>query len=62
LTNKGPSVINIRFVVSALNLAKIPQFETFEKCSILFKVKPPAPLPARRAYRPEGRAYALSEL
>jgi hypothetical protein len=24
----------------------------------LFKVKPPAPLPARRAYRPEGRAYA----
>jgi len=36
--------------------------ETFEKCSILFKVKPlaplPAPLPARRDYRPEGRAYA----
>jgi len=24
----------------------------------LFKIKPPAPLPARRAYRPEGRAYA----
>ena len=22
------------------------------------KIKPPAPLPARRAYRPEGRAYA----
>jgi len=32
--------------------------EIFEKCSILFKVKPPAPLPARRDYRPEGRAYA----
>jgi len=35
--------------------------ETFEKCSFLVKVKPPAPLPAslpaRRAYRPEGRAY-----
>jgi hypothetical protein len=34
------------------------QFETFEKCSILFKVKPPVPLPARRAYRSEGGAYA----
>jgi hypothetical protein len=33
-------------------------YETFAKCSILLKVKPPAPLPARRAYRPEGRAYA----
>jgi hypothetical protein len=25
---------------------------------ILLKIKPLAPLPARRAYRPEGRAYA----
>jgi hypothetical protein len=24
----------------------------------LFKIKPPAPLPARRVYRPEGKAYA----
>jgi len=24
----------------------------------LAKIKPPAPLPARMAYRPEGRAYA----
>jgi hypothetical protein len=24
----------------------------------LFYIKPPAPLPARRAYRPEDRAYA----
>ena len=25
------------------------------------KIKPPAPLPARRAYRPEGKAYAPEE-
>jgi len=30
--------------------------EIFEKCSILFKVK----LPARRAYRPEGKARILA--
>jgi hypothetical protein len=29
--------------------------ETFEKCSILFKIKPPA----RRAYAPEGKAKIL---
>jgi hypothetical protein len=31
-------------------------FETFVKCSILFKVKPPA----RRAYAPEGKAKILT--
>jgi len=29
------------------------------KLGFLFKIKPPAPLPARRAYSPEGRACAL---
>jgi hypothetical protein len=32
------------------------RFETFEKCSILFKVKPLA----RRAYAPEGKANILT--
>jgi hypothetical protein len=32
------------------------QGETFEKCSILFKVKPPA----RWAYAPEGKAKILT--
>ena len=31
-------------------------FETLVKCSILFKVKPPA----RRAYAPEGKAKILT--
>jgi hypothetical protein len=31
-------------------------FETFVKCSILFKVKPPA----HRAYAPEGKAKILT--
>ncbi len=31
-------------------------FETFEKCSILFKFKPPA----RGAYAPEGKAKSLT--
>jgi hypothetical protein len=30
--------------------------ESFEKCSILFKIKPPAP----RAYAPEGKAKILN--
>ncbi len=35
-------------------LVKFP----IQKWAIFCKVKPPAPLPARRASRPEGRAYA----
>ena len=31
-----------------LNAYEYSRKETFEKCSILVKVKPPAPLPARR--------------
>jgi hypothetical protein len=37
-------------------LNRSTQLETFEKRSILFKVKPPA----RRAYAPEGRAMILT--
>jgi hypothetical protein len=32
--------------------------EAISKIEKWFEVKPPAPLPARRAYRPEGRTYA----
>jgi hypothetical protein len=35
---------------------KIIEYETFEKCSILFKFKPPA----RVAYAPEGNAKILT--
>jgi hypothetical protein len=39
-------------------LKKTLKKKTIKKALILFKVKPPAPLPARRAYKPEGGAYA----
>jgi hypothetical protein len=34
--------------------------EAISKIEKWFEIKPPAPLPARKAYTPEGRAYALS--
>jgi len=39
-----------------LSIAEIEKLETFEKCSILFKAKPPA----CRAYAPEGKAKNLT--
>jgi len=36
--------------------------KTISKTEKWFEIKPTAPVPARKDYRPEGRAYALSEL
>ena len=37
-------------------------FEGSSKIKNEFRTRPPAPLPARRAYRPEGRAYASEKM
>ena len=37
--------------MALINVLLRPKYETYEKCSILFKFKPPA----RGAYAPEGK-------
>ena len=44
------------FVSRAYDTSDIEKLETFEKCSILFKAKPPA----CKAYAPEGKAKILT--
>jgi hypothetical protein len=54
LFHRGEKHVSIPLVCLKKSLKK----ETFKKRLILFKVKPLAPLPARRAYRPEASTYA----
>jgi len=46
--------MNASILSAPLNPYLVPE----RKPGFFVKIKPPAPLPARRAYRPEGKSYA----